>query len=143
MHAGGFTETIWHFIGYLHLADSVARTPTFYEGDQWSPLPPDFHDSARELLRGLAFDELVSVPTTIQETLASRPPGSLGQDLSPAGFGALSRPLAPVSPPLKPLPLQADQLGFGMGASPRSATGSTGAAGAVRPAGQAVPGARA
>lgn len=95
MQAGGITETIWHFIGYLHLADSVARTPTFYEGDQWSPLPPDFHDSARELLRGLAFDELVSVPTTIQETLASRPPGSLGQDLSPAGFGALSRPLAP------------------------------------------------
>ena len=122
MQAGGITETIWHFIGYLHLADSVARTPTFYEGDQWSPLPPDFHDSARELLRGLAFDELVSVPTTIQETLASRPPGSLGQDLSPAGFGALSRPLAPVSPPLKPLPLQADQLGFGMGASPRVIT---------------------
>lgn len=122
MQAGGITETIWHFIGYLHLADSVARTPTFYEGDQWSPLPPDFHDSARELLRGLAFDELVSVPTTIQETLASRPPGSLGQDLSPAGFGALSRPLAPVSPPLKPLPLQVDQLGFGMGASPRVIT---------------------
>ena len=73
MQAGGITETIWHFIGYLHLADSVARTPTFYEGDQWSPLPPDFHDSARELLRGLAFDELVSVPTTIQVPVSFNP----------------------------------------------------------------------
>lgn len=119
MQAGGITETIWHFIGYLHLADSVARAPIFYEGDPWSPLPPDVHDSAREPLRGLAFDELVSVPTTIQETLASRPPGSLSHDLSPAGFDGLGRPLAPVPPPLKPLSLQADQPGFGMGASPR------------------------
>ncbi|MCA0419186.1 MAG: hypothetical protein LCH80_10765 [Proteobacteria bacterium] len=122
MQAGGITETIWHFIGYLHLTDSVARASVFYEGDPWSPLPPDFHDSAREPLRGLAFDELVSVPTSIQETLASRPPGSLGQDLSPAGFSGLGRPLAPAPPPLKPLPLQADQHGFGMGASPRVIT---------------------
>lgn len=122
MQAGGITETIWHFIGYLHLADSVARAPVFYEGDLQATLPQEPHDPAREPLRGLAFDELVSVPTTMQETLASRPPGSLSNDLSPAAFGLPGRPLAPVPPPLKPLSLQADQHGFGMGASQRLIT---------------------
>jgi hypothetical protein len=122
MQAGGITETIWHFIGYLHLADSVARAPVFYDGDPPSSLPAEPHGPALEPLRGLAFDELVSVPTVISEPLASQAPGSLSQALSPAAFGIPGRPLAPVLPPLKPIPFQADQYGFGMPASSRVIT---------------------
>lgn len=122
MQAGGITETIWHFIGYLHLADSVARAPIFYEGDPWSPLTPDFHDAAREPLRGLAFDELVSVPTTISEPPASHAPGSASQAPSPAGFGIPVRPLPASPPPLKPIPFQGEEHGFGLRAPPRVIT---------------------
>lgn len=122
MQAGGITETIWHFIGYLHLADSVARAPVFYEGDPQPSLPAELNDPAREPLRGLAFDELVSVPTVISEPLASHAPGSLSQALSPAGFGIPGRFLPALPPPLKPIPFQGEEHGFGMRAPPRVIT---------------------
>ncbi len=32
MHATGFDDTIRHFLGYLHLADAVARTDVLFDG---------------------------------------------------------------------------------------------------------------
>jgi hypothetical protein len=32
MQAGGSTEMIWHFAGYLHMADVLARSETLYDG---------------------------------------------------------------------------------------------------------------
>ena len=122
MQAGGITETIWHFIGYLHLADSVARAPVFYEGDPQPSLPAEFDDPAREPLRGLAFDELVSVPTVISEPLATNPQPSPGQALSSAGFGVPGRLLPALPPPLKPVPFQVQEYGFGLPAAPRVIT---------------------
>ncbi len=122
MQAGGITETIWHFIGYLYLADSVARAPVFYEGDPSSPLPPELYDPAREPLRGLAFDELVSVPTTIRETVAAHAQESLDEALSPASLAARGRPLPSFLPPAKPVPFQADEHGIGLRAPPRVIT---------------------
>lgn len=122
MHAGGITETIWHFIGYLHLADSVARAPVFYEGDPQAPIPPESNDLAREPLRGLAFDELVSLPTSIQEALTPRTSDSPETDLSPASLNAVARPLPSFLPPLKPIPFQAVDHGFAMQTQPRFIT---------------------
>ncbi len=67
MQTGGFTETIWHFAGYLHIADALARTPTFYEGDpRWLP-PLGELDPFSAPRPGLAFDELVSQPIVLRE----------------------------------------------------------------------------
>lgn len=122
MQAGGITETIWHFIGHLHLADSVARAPVFYEGDLPPSLPPEFPDFAREPLRGLAFDELVSVPTPIYESPAAHPRESLSQAPSPASLGGSGRPLSPVPPPLKSTPFHGEEQGIGLHALPRQIT---------------------
>ena len=112
MQAGGFTETIWHFIGYLHLADSVARTPVFYEGDPPPPPPPEKHDPGHEPLRGLAFDELASTPTNAPEIPVSEPPTS-------AHLAQLSDAVSIPSPalpafrlPAKPLPPSLEDVGW-------------------------------
>ena len=122
MHAGGVTETIWHFIGYLHLADSVARAPTLYEGDPQPSVPPVFHDLPLEPLRGLAFDELVSLPTTAYETVAPRASSSPDYDLSPAGFAAAGRTAPSVVPSLKHIPFQGDDHGFALRIPPKFIT---------------------
>jgi hypothetical protein len=122
MHAGGFTETIWHFIGYLHLADSVARAPVFYDGDPPPPLLPELHDSAREPLRGLAFDELASVPIAFHETPASQPQESLAHTLSPAHFGVPLRASPFFLPPPRPAPFHVDESAIGLGGQPRVIT---------------------
>ncbi len=122
MHAGGFTETIWHFIGYLHLADSVARASVLYEGDPQAPIPPEYRDLPFEPLRGLAFDELVSVPISIQEPLAPRASDNPEYDLSPAGLSGLGRPLPSFLSPLKPIPFQSVDHGFAMQTGPRVIT---------------------
>ncbi|WP_306226134.1 hypothetical protein [Bosea beijingensis] len=122
MQAGGITETIWHFIGYLHLADSVARAPVFYDGDPSPSLPLDPGDLAPEPIRGLAFDELVSLPTVIQEPLAANPQASLSQALSPAGLGNPGRLLPALPPPLKPIPFQVQEQSVGLPATQRVIT---------------------
>lgn len=112
MQAGGFTETIWHFIGYLHLADSVARTPVFYEGDPPPPPPAEKHDPGHEPLRGFAFDELASTPTNAPEIPVSEPPTSahLAQ-LSDAV--SIPSPALPVFRlPAKPLPPSLEDVGW-------------------------------
>lgn len=122
MQAGGITETIWHFIGYLHLADSVARAPEFYESDPPPPLLPGLYDPASEPLRGLAFDELVSIPTPIHEASVSNAHDSLGHASSPASLAGLARSLPSVLPPLKPVVFHAEGYGIGLRATPRVIT---------------------
>lgn len=68
MQTGSFTETIWHFAGYLHIADALARTPTVYDGDLQRLLPPDEFDPFRAARPGLAFDELASLPIFLRDT---------------------------------------------------------------------------
>lgn len=122
MHAGGVTETIWHFIGYLHLADSLARASTLYDGDPQPSVPPEFHDLPLEPLRGLAFDELVSLPTAAYETATPRASADPDYDLSPAGFSMAGRPQPSVPPSLKHIPFQGDDHGFAMRIPPKFIT---------------------
>jgi hypothetical protein len=129
MQAGGITETIWHFIGYFHLADSVARTPTVYEGDQPPTVLPESHDAAREPLRGLAFDELVSVPTQIREGPMAEPNAPAVHALAPAITSISTKALPALPPVAKPLPAPVDHTGFGLPATPRLITAEYGEGG--------------
>lgn len=111
MQAGGFTETIWHFIGYLHLADSVARTPVFYEGEPPPQTPPETPDPGREPQSGLAFEELVSSPTRLAETAAPLSHAPAQPAASPAPTSTPGA--APASRlPTKPLPPSLDEIGW-------------------------------
>ncbi len=111
MQAGGFTETIWHFIGYLHMADSVARMPVFYEGDPPPQPPPEGLHPGHEPLRGLAFDELVSVPTTVPEVpvAEAQTPLHLAPISTPADIPSF---IAPFRLPSKPLPPSFEEIGW-------------------------------
>lgn len=42
MRVGGFTESIWHFAGYLHLADALARKDVLLEGDPQTLIKLEF-----------------------------------------------------------------------------------------------------
>lgn len=119
MQAGGFTETIWQFIGYLRLSDSVARTSSFYEAEAPSPLPPGVDDLLREPRRGLDFDELTSVPTTIKETPASDPHASFAPVSMPDPHGLPNKALPALPPPLKPHPFDAYEVSVAQHAGPR------------------------
>lgn len=115
MQTGGFTETIWHFIGYLHIADSVARTQVLYEGDPGPPLEPESFVPPSEPLRGLAFDELVSVPTRINEP-APVDPGSSTLYVSPPSALGIPTKVLPTPPFVaKPLPPHVENFGISGG----------------------------
>lgn len=115
MQPGGFTETIWQFIGYLHIADSVARMPVFYEGEATPPFLSDDPNPFREPLGGLSFDELVSVRTPIRETPASDSHSSLHAVPSPGKFTIPLKALPSSQPLQKPLPHNPDDVGYPMG----------------------------
>jgi len=104
MQAGGFTETIWQFIGYLRISDSVARTSVVLDGEPPPPLQPMVDDPLRDPRHGVDFDELVSVPTTIRETPASTSHTSSAPVSMPDPHGLPNKALPELRPPLKPLP---------------------------------------
>lgn len=67
MTAVGFTETIWHFAGYLHIADALARSTEIYDGGV-DPRPPDeFYASLRSSGVRPEFDEAASRPILLPE----------------------------------------------------------------------------
>nr|WP_156134856.1 hypothetical protein [Methylobacterium sp. ZNC0032] len=97
----------------------MARAPVFYDGDPPPTLSLDAQDTLREPLRGLAFDELVSLPTASPQPLATQPHSSLGQALSPVGSDLPGRALPSLPPPLKPIPFLNEEHGIGLRAQPR------------------------
>ncbi|GGK39049.1 hypothetical protein [Salinarimonas ramus] len=59
----GATEAIWHFAGYLHLIDEVARSWTLYD-DDWSPrAPEEITPPIPALLEAPLIDPMTSVAT--------------------------------------------------------------------------------
>lgn len=122
MQAGGFTETIWQFIGYLRLSNSVARTSGFYDGETPSPLPPDVDDLLREPRRGLDFDELASAPTTIRETSSPDPHARFALVSMPDPHGLPNKELPAFRPPLKPFPADPYEQSLPYHAAPRAIT---------------------
>lgn len=73
MNSGGITETIWHFAGYLHIAEEVARSATLYSGDPQNPVPDEDPGRFKEPERVPVFEDLQSQPTFIREPVSSDP----------------------------------------------------------------------
>lgn len=67
MNSGGITETIWHFAGYLHIADEVARASTLYSGEPQKLPSEDDANPLREPARELTFEETSSQPVFTRE----------------------------------------------------------------------------
>jgi len=67
MNSGGITETIWHFAGYLHIADEVARASTLYSGEPQKLPSEDDANPLRESAKELSFDETSSQPVFVRE----------------------------------------------------------------------------
>ncbi|QEL25719.1 hypothetical protein FQV39_26295 [Bosea sp. F3-2] len=123
MQAGGFTETIWQFIGYLRLSDSVARTSGFYDGETPPPLPPAVDDLLREPRHGLDFDELVSVPTTIREPPTADSHVSFAPVSMPDPHGLPNKELPALRlPPSKPQPPDPYDMSLAHHSGPRVIT---------------------
>lgn len=122
MQSGGFTETIWHFIGYLRIYDTVARTSVLYDGEPPPPLLPDDDGSLREPRRGVDFDELVSVPTMAREAPPSDPPPSLAPLSMPDPHGIANKALPSLRLPAKQLPTQTSDIDLAFGPGVRTIT---------------------
>lgn len=115
MQAGGFTETIWQFIGYLRVYDSVARTTVRYDGDHQPALPHDLDDHLREPRRGLDFDELVSAPVNARDLPPQDPQASFAPVPMEDPRGLPSKLFSSSPPPVKPLSVQFEDIPFGSG----------------------------
>lgn len=100
MNAAGFTETIWHFLGYLHIADALARASEVYDGAPAPGRPDDPATVLRDVPARPDFDDPVSHPVP-PPALPTSEPGHL----IPIPRGALPGMPGPVgnaSPPSKP-----------------------------------------
>lgn len=104
MNSGGFTETIWHFAGYLHIADEVARSATLYSGDPQNPVPENDPAPLGEPDRQPIFDELPSQPVFIRDPAPFDPHSGISKFSIPPQ-APLGAKLVISAPPLKPLEL--------------------------------------
>jgi hypothetical protein len=116
MQTGGFTETIWHFAGYLHIADALARAQVLFDGDPQKPLPVENPALFRAPEKGLAFDELVSLPTLFWDSPVVEPDGEAQTaEIPPYRAPPLKPPLLPPLPQKRFEPPEeiADQARYG------------------------------
>lgn len=96
MSAAGFTETIWHFAGYLHIADVLARTSEIYDGEPPPRPPEDPLIPLRSPDLSPDFDETVSLPVLLAEA-ASSDPGHLIPRISIPGVAMPQSFVGPVA----------------------------------------------
>lgn len=61
--ATGVTETIWHFAGYMHLIEEIARRWTLYEDDPPGLPIEELPGAEQPLPRASSMDELFSQPS--------------------------------------------------------------------------------
>lgn len=83
MTAVGFTETIWHFAGYLHIADALARSTEIYDGGIAPRQPDDFYASLRSSGIRPEFDEAASRPILLPEPSFADPSHHLSRATVP------------------------------------------------------------
>lgn len=83
MTAVGFTETIWHFAGYLHIADALARSTEIYDGGIAPRQPDDFYASLRSSGMRPEFDETASRPILLPEPSFADPSHHLSRATVP------------------------------------------------------------
>ncbi len=68
MNAAGFTETIWHFAGYLHISDALARSSEIYDGAPAVRPPDEPGAMLRDAGARPDFDDLSSRPVLLPES---------------------------------------------------------------------------
>ncbi|RDJ22205.1 hypothetical protein DWF00_23420 [Bosea caraganae] len=107
MNSGGITEAIWHFAGYLHIAEEVARSATLYSGDPQAPLPVDDPALRREPERAPSFDEMPSQPVLIRDPAPFDPHSAIPKVVMPPPIPVGTK-LYLYAPPLKPQELPAE-----------------------------------
>jgi hypothetical protein len=90
MQAGGSTEMIWHFAGYLHMADVLARSEVLYDG-AYSKRPAE--DDPSKLPSDPAR------PIDSEEPAFRANPLAMSEAESAAPFSGNLRPLAPIFEP--------------------------------------------
>ena len=108
MNVGGFSESIWHFAGYLRLIEPAARPSDLFDGD---PLPPpgdEIYGRLSETLPPAQFEETASQRVLFVEAPAASPalpglklasPDFKPISLNPSSFPALPRRDAPLQEP--------------------------------------------
>ncbi|HEV7256221.1 MAG TPA: hypothetical protein VGN82_00445 [Bosea sp. (in: a-proteobacteria)] len=105
MTAVGFTETIWHFAGYLHIADALARSTEIYDGERGPRQPDDFYASLRGSGVRPEFEETASRPVLLPEPSFTDVSHHLSRAPTPAA--AAPHPgVASTQVPFTKLPLQ-------------------------------------
>lgn len=87
MNTGGFTETIWHFAGYLRVFVDEVRTREIYDGEAPQAGSDDGHDRFYDRAPLVTADEAVSQPVFFQARNVS--------DDSPAIHGLTPTPFTP------------------------------------------------
>lgn len=117
MNTGGFTETIWHFAGYLRVYQDEVRGREIYSGEA----PDKLIDGDDRLLRDrsnpVAPDEMASQPINFR--MQSEP--ELSHLLPKAGIMPPATPIKVLSPPqlfpkrLDPPAGTGDDYGYGYG----------------------------
>lgn len=73
MHAGAYTEAIWHFAGYLHIAETLLSRPEVYDGDRQRPQSDDDPAILADRIHRLQLEEFISQPVRIAEQTAGEP----------------------------------------------------------------------
>lgn len=108
MNVGGFSESIWHFAGYLRLIEPVARAPDQFDGD---PLPAPVEDRLGRFAESVLpaqFDEMASQRVPFVEAPVIAPglpllkltsPVFTPPSVTPATFPSLARRDSPLQEP--------------------------------------------
>lgn len=108
MNVGGFSETIWHFAGYLRLIEPFARTTDLFDGNPLPPTPGDEWARFADRVAPAQFDETLSQRVPFIEIPASAPgfhglkataPVFTPPSITPATFGSFQHRDAPLQEP--------------------------------------------
>lgn len=65
MVPGGATEMIWHFAGYLHLAEEISRAEILYQSEASQPHPFEFQDTLPQFAPISPTDDLETFPIRV------------------------------------------------------------------------------
>ena len=104
MGTRGITDTIWHFMGYLHLSETIARSETLFEGRFRKPGEEDL--AAQRAGQPARIEELDDLPRQAVPFHDALDQGELGAARSAAtqvfmGGGLGARITAAVAPPFR------------------------------------------
>lgn len=108
MNSGGVTEAIWHFAGYLHIADEVARSATLYSGDPPPPRPEDDPAPLREPDRRPSFEELPSQPVFMRDPAPFETHPGIPKFVMPPPLPVATKLFLTAPPPPSELPAEPD-----------------------------------